>query len=301
MRKILLGFLKRLKFLPPPQYVKIYYEYYTGKKLDLEAPRTFNEKIQWLKVYYHPPILTQLVDKYAVRSFVEERVGSQYLNTLIGVYDNPSEVDFERLPDTFVLKGTHGFHLNLLVKDKSKLNRRKARLLMYKWMSKNQYWRGGMEWAYRDVKPRIIAENFLEELGKDDVVDYKFFCFNGEPRFLHIDVDRGTHHRRAYYDPDWNRLEVTDDIADFLEEPHPRPDTLEEMIDVSRKLSAGFPFVRVDLYSLSGRVVFGEMTFYPADAKQEFKPDSYNLEFGELLQLPPIPDGKACIDCYEGI
>lgn len=297
MRKIWLGFLKRLKFLPPPLYVKIYYEYYTGKRLDLENPKTFNEKIQWLKAYYKPPILTQLVDKYSVRSFVEERVGRQYLNSLIGVYDNPAEVDFDKLPDKFVLKATHAFHFNLLVRDKQKLNRSKAKLLMYKWMSKNQYWRGGLEWAYKNVKPRIIAETFLEELGKDDVVDYKFFCYNGEPRFLHIDLDRGTHHKRAYYDLDWNKLDVYHDIIDYLEDDFPRPDTLGEMIEVSRKLADGFPFVRVDLYSLNGRIIFGELTFYPADGRLEFQPEHYNLEFGELMELPEIPEGKSYIDC----
>lgn len=301
MRKIWIGLLKKLKFLPPPLYMKAYYEYYTGKPLDLDHPRTFNEKIQWLKVYYHPPILTQLVDKYAVRSYVEERAGGQYLNTLLGVYDGPSEVDFDKLPDKFVLKATHGYHFNLLVRDKSSLNQTRAKLKMYKWMSKNQYWRGGLEWAYKNVPPRIIAEAFLEELGKEDVVDYKFFCFDGEPRFLHVDVDRGTVHKRAYYDLEWNKLEVHHDSIELLEDPHECPDNFDEMILVCRKLSAGFPFVRVDLYSLQDRIVFGELTFYPADGRLEFKPDRFNLVFGDYLKLPPIPEGKAYIDCYEGI
>ncbi|MBT8210192.1 MAG: glycosyltransferase, partial [Eudoraea sp.] len=141
MKKAFLGILKKLKFLPPPLYVKIYYEYYTGKKLDLDHPKEFNAKIQWLKVFYKNPMLTKLVDKYTVREYVKEQVGEQYLNELLAVYDKVSEVDFDALPDQFVIKGVHGCHFNLIVPDKSRLKPFKARYLMSKWMHKNQYYR----------------------------------------------------------------------------------------------------------------------------------------------------------------
>ena len=168
-RKMLFGIIKKFKFLPPEYYVKVYYEYYTGKKLNLDKPVEFNQKIQWLKVYYKPPILTQLVDKYSVRSYVEEKVGRAYLNDLLGVYENVRKVDFDRLPERFVIKGVHGCHFNLIVPDKEKLNQLKSRFLMRKWLGKNQYYRGGLEWAYKDVKPRLIAETYLEEMGREVV------------------------------------------------------------------------------------------------------------------------------------
>lgn len=286
MKRLLLGLLKKLKFLPPPFYVKIYYEYYTGKKLDLEAPLEFNEKIQWMKVYYRNPILTRLVDKYAVREYVKEKVGEKYLNELLAVYDRVSEVDFDALPDRFVIKGVHGCHFNLIVPDKSALNPRKARWLMRKWMSKNQYYRGGLEWAYKDVPPRLVAEAFLEEPGRKVINDYKFFCFDGKPTFLQIDLDRGTTDYRCYYDMDWKKLPFTTLRNTFFEGELEKPKHFEEMTYVATRLAEGFPFVRVDLYNIDGRILFGEMTFYPADGRKEFVPEEYNRIIGDYLKLP---------------
>jgi hypothetical protein len=286
LKRLLLGLLKKLKFLPPPFYVKIYYEYYTGKKLDLEAPLEFNEKIQWMKVYYRNPILTRLVDKYAVREYVREKVGEKYLNELLAVYDRVSEVDFDALPDRFVIKGVHGCHFNLIVPEKSALKPRKARWLMRKWMSKNQYYRGGLEWAYKNVPPRLVAEAFLEEPGRKVINDYKFFCFNGKPTFLQIDLDRGTTDYRCYYDMDWKKLPFTTLRNTFFEGELEKPKQFEEMIYVATRLAEGFPFVRVDLYNIDGRILFGEMTFYPADGRKEFVPEEYNRIIGDYLKLP---------------
>jgi len=287
---LLLGLIKKLKFLPQPFYVKVYYEYYTGKKLDLTTPREFNEKIQWLKVYYKDPRLTQLVDKYSVRSFVKERVGAKYLNELLGVYEHPNEVDFSALPDKFVIKGVHGYNWNLIVEDKSQLSAWKARLKFRKWLSRNYYYRGGLEWAYKHVKPRLIAEAYLEEIGRKSISDYKFFCFNGEPRFIQVDLDRKESHSRRYLDLDWNPLPFRDTDYPPFDEILEKPESYEEMLQVVRKLAHDFPFVRVDLYNLSGRIVFGEMTFYPADGLLEFVPDSYNQVIGDYLKLPAPVD-----------
>lgn len=286
LKRLLLGLIKKLKFLPPPLYVKVYYQYYIGKKLDLENPREFNEKIQWLKVYYKDPRMTQLVDKYSVRSYVREKVGEKYLNELLGVYESPKEVDFSTLPEKFVIKGVHGCHFNLIVPDKSKLNLRRAGWLMRKWMSKNQYYRGGLEWAYKNVKPRLIAEAYLEEMGKKIINDYKFFCFDGEPKFLQIDLDRGEMDYRCYYDMKWQKLPFGTERNTFYDGEVPRPDNFDEMIEVATALADNFPFVRVDLYNIDGRVLFGEMTFYPADGRKEFVPDKYNQIIGDYLTLP---------------
>ena len=292
IKKSIYGLIKKLKFLPPEVYMKYYYEYYSGKKLDLDNPKEFNQKISWLKVYYHPPILTQLVDKYSVRSYVKDKIGEHYLNELIEVYESAEDVNFDELPDQFVIKGVHGFHFNLIVKDKSKLNKKRARFLMNKWMRKNHYYRGGLEWAYKNVKPRLIAEKFLSEMDKEVLIDYKFFCFNGEPKFVQIDIDRGIHDHRAFYDLNWNKLSFYNKENPVYPGELTQPETFNEMVEVSRKLADSFPFVRVDLYSINGSVLFGEMTFYPSDARKDFYPSSYNDILGSYLKLPMLPEGQ---------
>ena len=295
LKKIIYGLLKKMKFLPTEFYLKIYYEYYVGKKLDLENPLEFNQKIQWLKAYYRPPILTQLVDKYEVRKYVKQVVGAKYLNELIKVYDRSSEVNFDELPEQFVIKAVHGYHFNLIVEDKSKLNRTKARFLFKKWMSKNQYSRGGQEWAYKNVKPRLIAEKYLSEMGKADINDYKFFCFSGEPKFVQVDLDRTTGHVRSYYSIDWQKLDfATIGIKPFSGELE-KPKNYEEMVKVATKLAGKFPFVRVDLYNIDGAILFGEMTFYPTDGRMDFIPDEYNTIIGDYMTLPIVPDGQKYI------
>ncbi|WP_406684478.1 glycosyltransferase [Seonamhaeicola sp. MEBiC1930] len=292
IKKVVYGLIKKFKFLPPDLYVKIYYEYYSGKKLNLNNPIEFNQKISWLKVYYHPPILTQLVDKYSVREYVKRKVGEQYLNKLIKVYDKASEVNFDELPNQFVIKGVHGFHFNLIVKDKNKLNRKRAQYLMSKWMRKNQYYRGGLEWAYKNVKPRLIAEKFLSEMDKDVLNDYKFFCFNGEPKFVQIDIDRGINNFRAFYDLDWNKLEFYNKQNPVYPKELEKPENFDEMVEVSTKLAGKFPFVRVDLYSINGKTLFGEMTFYPADARKDFHPYKYDKILGSYIKLPKLDKGQ---------
>ncbi len=286
MKKLFLGLLKKLKFLPPPLYVKIYYEYYTGKKLDLENPQEFNAKIQWLKVYYKNPLMTQLVDKYSVREYVNEKVGEQYLNELLGVYDRVTEVDFDELPDQFVIKGVHGCHFNLIVPDKAQLNPFKAKYLLRKWMAKNQYYRGGLEWAYKDVPHRLIAERYLSEMGKAVINDYKFFCFSGTPKYVQVDIGRGLENHRCFYDMEWEKQPFNVGRTSFFEGELQPPENFDEMKTIAKKLAADFPFVRVDLYNIDGRILFGEMTFYPSDGRNEFRPEEYNRILGDLLELP---------------
>lgn len=299
IHKLKLKWLKKMTFLPPEKYASYLYEYYTGKKLNLENPVEFNAKIQWLKVYYHPKILNQLVDKYAVRAYVEAKIGVQYLNEAYGVYEKANEVDFDKLPNQFVIKATHASSYNLIVNDKSKLNKSKAISLFKKWLSRNQYYRTGQEWAYKDVKPRLIAEKFLKESGKDSLVDYKFYCFGGKANFIEVHLDRASKHKRAFYDLDFKMLPfryvaLEKSINNVVE----KPDNLNEMKVLAEKLADKFPFVRVDFYSIEGKTIFGEMTFYPSDGRKDFIPDNFNKSIGDLIMLPEIPINQKEITTY---
>ncbi len=296
LRKLRLAIIKKMQFLPIKLYLESYYEYYVEKKLDLDNPIEFNQKLQWLKAYYRVPLLTQLVDKYEVREYVQKTVGVKYLNELIKVYSKTSEVSFDELPQQFVIKAVHGYHFNLIVENKDELNKIKSKLLMTKWMSKNQYTRGGLEWAYKNVTPKLIAEKYLSEMGKASINDYKFFCFNGEPKFIQVDLDRTIEHLRCFYDLGWNKIEglTTKGIKEYKETLE-KPKNYDEMVAVATKLANKFPFVRVDLYNINGNILFGEMTFYPTDGRMDFEPDEYNTTFGDYITLPSIPKGQKYI------
>ena len=292
VKKYRLGILKKMKFLPQELYAQIFYEYYYDKKLNLKDPQEFNEKIQWLKVYYHPDILTRLIDKYEVRHFVKETVGDKYLNELLALYNKPSEINYDELPSQFVLKTTHGYNNNIIVRDKAKLNKFKAKLSLYKWMTRNQYYMGGQEWAYKNAPHRIIAEKFLPEIDNKGVSDFKFYCFNGEPEFIEVNIKIESGVFRSYFDVEWNVQDFYRKAVPRYDKTITRPEKLEEMVEVARKLSKKFPFVRVDLYNIKERIIFGELTFYPADARHPFYPEEYNKIFGDKMKLPALPKGK---------
>jgi len=296
LRKTWVTIIKRLRFLPAPYYIKHYYEYYSGKKLDYDNLIEFNQKLSWYKVFFRPKILNTLVDKYAVRAFVKDKIGEDYLNECYGVFNKPSEVNFDKLPNQFVLKGTHGCNINLVVKDKTTLNKAKTKRLMAKWLRKNQYKRTGQEWAYKDVKPRIIAEKFIKNENRDSLTDYKFYCFNGIPKFLEVHLDREKNHKSAFYDFEFKKLPFSDSPADkLIQEDFGKPQTLSKMVELAGKLSEGFPFVRVDFYSVEDKITFGEMTFYPGDGRRDFYPKKYNKIIGDYFELPKIPAGEKLI------
>lgn len=286
--------LRKMRFLPPKFYARVLYEYHTGKKLNLENPKEFNEKIQWYKVFYHPSILTQLVDKYAVRQYVEEKIGAQYLNEIYGVYEKADDIPFNKLPNKFAIKATHTSSHNLIVSNKKTLNIPKAIKQINKWLGINQYYRMGQEWAYKDVQPRIVIEKFLTNEGQNSLIDYKFFCFNGTPKFVEIHIDRETDHKQSIYDLDFKLLPFgrgskEKSISCEIE----KPVNFDEMVSLAKKLSENFPFVRVDLYSIEGKTIFGEMTFYPADGcRREFYPDEYNEIIGNYFELPKLTNGN---------
>lgn len=261
-----------------------------GRRLNLAAPTTFNEKLHWLMLYYRIPEMTQLADKYEVRGYVAARVGDWLLNDVYGVWDDPSVLVFEQLPESFVLKVTSGSSQNILCRDKSRLDVERTRRQLAEWIKRNHYW-VEREWAYKNIRPRIICERFLTDERGSIPADYKFFCFNGEPRFVQVDTDRFTTHRRNLFNldveaaPIWEPLPFSFEYASSGRDI-PRPGNLETMISAARALSRGFPFVRVDLYSIGERVIFGEMTWYPEAGLGRFSPDLYDLHLGQALTLP---------------
>lgn len=285
-QKIKLGFLKRLKCLPAPKYLGYYYEYYTGKKYKDHAPTEFNEKIQWYKAHYHNPLLNTLIDKYAVRDYVADKIGSEYLNEVYYIFDHPNQIKFSNLPNSFVLKGVHGYGYNLIVSDKQKLNEVRAKRLLWKWYRRNPYTRG-KQWGYRDIPPRFMVEKYLSELNQSSLIDYKFYCFSGEPKFVEIHHDRGaSNYMYGFFDLDLKPLPFHDGPVEKKLESTARPINFELMIDLARKLADDLPFVRVDFYNIEGRIIFGEMTFYPAGGTLDFVPDEYNRLIGDLFELP---------------
>ncbi|CAM1362670.1 Glycosyltransferase [Tenacibaculum sediminilitoris] len=290
MNRTILRFLKKLTFLPQKVYLPYMYEYYTGKKLDLDNPIEFNQKIQWLKAYYQPKILNQLVDKYAVREYVSEKIGNEYLNELYGVYNSFSEINFKELPNKFVLKAVHASSYNLICRDKTKLNLSKVKRKVEKWLSTNQYYRTGQEWAYKDVAPKLIAEKFIKDDKSESLTDYKFYCFNGEPEFVLVNLDKEDTPKVSFYDLEFKKLPFTkkEYLKGEIESNFEKPLNFEKMITLSKVLAADFPFVRVDFYSASDKIIFGEMTFYPADGRKDFYPEEYNRRLGDMIKLPEL-------------
>lgn len=302
IRRFFLRHLRKMRFLPPKLYAKIHYEYFSGKKLDLKNPKEFNAKIEWYKVFFRPKLLNTLADKYEVRSYVEKKIGEQYLNELYAVYDNPEEMDFDGLPNKFIIKANHTNGHNLIVTNKEDLDKEKVIKTFKKWLGKNQYYRRGQEWAYKDIKPKIIIEKFLKEDDKNTLVDYKFYCFNGEPKFIDVHLDREDDHKQGCFDLDWNLLPFGKSKSyKSISSELKKPSNLEEMVVLSRKLSTQLPFVRVDFYSVNGKTIFGELTFYPSDARKKFYPEEYNKIIGDYFKLPKLNASNDVITTLEDI
>lgn len=255
-----------------------------GRSLNLASPVTFNEKLHWLSRHYHHPMMTQLADKYSVRAFVEKQAGPEYLNELYGVWDDPSAIPFDRLPDAFALKVTSGSGQNILCRDRSTLDREATIRQLVKWMKRSEYW-VSREWAYKHIRARVIAESLLLDERGDVPQDYKFFCFDGVPRFIQVDTGRFTDHRRDLFDLNWRKLPVTYTYP-CSDAPILRPQMLDKMLDLASTLSQGFPFVRVDLYNIGDSIKFGEMTWYPGGGLERFSPHEYDFVFGEAVKLP---------------
>ena len=257
-----------------------------GYPLNLQSPRSLSEKVHWIKLNCDLEPLSVFVDKYTVREFVTERIGSDYLIPLIGVYQQFEDIDLAALPQSFVIKATHGCGWNVLVKDKSSIDWDLIRCKINNWLEQSFYTYSG-EANYRNLKGRIIVEEFLHA-PDGDLRDYKFYCCNGEPLGAHVDIDRFGVHQYRTYDAKWKEFEKESPVTAVDIPQIPKPEKLDEMLEVCRKLSRGFPYVRVDLYYTSGKVYFGELTFTPGDGMATFDPVEADFFFGEPFDVLPL-------------
>jgi hypothetical protein len=263
-------------------YIKLMFRMVHGYQLDLAHPQSLSEKIQWIKIYCDLEPLAPYVDKYEVRKFVSERIGEKYLVPLIGVYDRFDDIDIGSLPVSFVIKATHGSGWNILVKDKTLADWGEIRKKIKRWLKLNYYNING-EANYKKIKGRIIIEDYIDSTS-GTLNDYKFYCCDGEPLGLHVDFDRFGNHTFRIYDTEWKEFEkekVPGRMPPFMS----KPEKLDEMLAVCRKLSAGFSYVRIDLYYSRRRIYFGELTFTPGNGMAVFDPVRSDYYFGESFDV----------------
>lgn len=280
-----------LNFIADKTYIKILYRLFMKQNLDLIHPRSLNEKIQWLKLYDRKEKYTKMADKFISKEYVSNIIGEKYIIPTYGVWDNFDDIDFDKLPTKFVLKCTHDCGSVIVCKDKYKFNIEFARKRIKKAMSFNYFW-VGREWAYKNIKPRIIAEQYIEDAGTKDLRDYKFYCFANIVDSVLVCLDRDSGNTKFYFfDKKWN-LKKYNKLSKNLptEFTLPKPNNIDEMFEIAKKLSiaSGAPFLRVDLYNANGKIYFGELTFYPDCGLDNNRLPETDLYFGNLVQLSKV-------------
>ena len=286
------------------KYIKLKWKVKKGYDLNLLNPVTFNEKLQWMKLNYHKPIFTTLADKYAVKQYVKDVIGPEYVIPLLGVWDNPEDIDFDKLPDQFVLKCNHTSGIGLIIcKDKSKLNRESA-IKELKRGLKDDYFKGNREWPYRDICRKIIAEEYKEDESGFELKDYKLYCFNGEPLFCQVDFGKGEGETRQdftrnIYDMDWNFMNIQFNHPNDPNRVIQKPSQFEKMKELSRVLSKGEPFLRCDFYNIGDQILFSELTFYPIAGFGWFNPVEWDKKLGDLISLPEKTRGGDSISVWK--
>ena len=268
------------------KYLKYFFRGMMGQKLNLDNPKSFSEKLQWLKVYDRNPLYTKLVDKYEAKKIIAQQIGEEYIIPTLGVWDRFEDIDFNLLPNQFVLKCTHDSGGLVVCKDKATLDFDQAKKKIQE-SYKNNYYFYGREWPYKDVKPRIIAEKYMEDTSTGELRDYKFFCFNGEVKALFVATDRiGSKETNFdFIDADYQHLPFTNGHLNASTIPA-KPINFEKMKAIASKLSQNIPHVRVDLYECNGKVYFGEMTFTHWSGFMQYEPQEWDYTFGSWLKLP---------------
>lgn len=276
---------KNLKKYSDKEQILRWYQSKSGGQLpDLENPQTFSEKQQWYKLNEKNPLMEKCADKYDVREYIKDCGYEHLLNEIYGIYDRVEDLPIADLPERFVIKGTHGSGFNLIVKDKKTVKWRIWKKIMKSWLKQDIYW-SGREWVYKNLKRRLVVEKYLEDTS-GGLLDYKFFCFNGQPRFMQLEVGRYTsNNTRNFYDVDWNLLPFGKDLEHNPDIVVEKPEGFEEMKEIAAKLSKPFSFVRVDLYQVGGKIYFGELTFFPAGGAPDFKPIEYNKIVGDMWDI----------------
>lgn len=273
------------KFILETKIKKLFIEK-TGYQLNLKDPKTYNEKLQWLKLNVRDPLITKCADKYLVRDYITQTIGKKYLIKLVKCYDSTKEIDFNELPKSFVLKVNWGSGTNIICPDKNKLNWPETIRQLDSWLlPKANHFFDSYEWCYKDIKPKILCEKYIKQFD-GNLLDYKFLCFHGQPKYIWADIDRFGYHRRNFYDLEWNSIDNLE--LKYPKDPKvliPRPPALKKMIEIATKLAQPFKHVRVDLYNLNGRIYFGELTFYSGSGFEIFKPLKWDHTLGKLIRI----------------
>lgn len=275
-----------LTWMPDEMFLKIAYWLKLKKKLNLEEPKAFNEKLQWLKLHDRNPEYTRMVDKYEAKKYVAEKVGELHIIPTIGVWESFDQINFENLPNQFVLKCTHDSGGLVICRNKMKFDKRAARKKIQKCMKKNYYWIG-REWPYKNVTPRIIAEKYMED-ESGSLIDYKFYCFNGKPEFLYISEGLENHQtaRISFVTMDWKFAPFRRTDYTGFEQIPDKPKHFDRMAYIAGELSKGHPFLRVDLYEIGNDIYFSELTFSPNSGMMPFAPENYDRILGDMIVLP---------------
>ena len=282
-----LGHRGYFNWLSDKTYLRMIFRINMGKVLNLDDPQTYNEKLQWLKLYDRKSEYSMMVDKYEVKDYVAHKIGDNHIIPTLGVWERFDDIDFSLLPNQFVLKCTHDSGGLIIVNDKSKLDIVKAKKKINHCLKHNYFW-GLREWPYKDMKPRIIAEQFMVDESGTELKDYKFFCFDGEPKAMFIATDRSDPKEETkfdFFDMDFNHLPFTNGHPNATREIK-RPESFEEMKQIASKLSEGIPHVRVDLYNINGHIYFGELTFSHWSGFKPFVPEEWDYKFGSWITLP---------------
>jgi len=283
-----LGSRGLLKWVPDKMYLQMLVKSQLGYKVDFEAPKTYNEKLQWLKLYDRKPEYSRMVDKYAVREYIAEKIGEQYLIPLVGgPWERVEDIDFDALPEQFVLKTTHDSGGVVICYNKDNFDKDSALAKLRKHMKREYFW-GKREWPYKDVPHRIIAEKYMEDSRDSELRDYKLFAFNGRVRAMFIASERFSKNSETkfdFFDENFIHLDIRNGYPNAKEIPH-RPSNFEEMKSLASKLSKGIPQLRVDFYEVNGKIYFGELTFTHWGGIVPFEPKKWDNIFGDWIELP---------------
>ena len=272
--------------MPDREFLEKCFPAWLGYPLNLDDPKTFNEKIQWLKLYAREDYYTKLVDKYEAKKIVADKLGSKYVIPNIGVWEKADDIDFDKLPEQFVLKCTHNSGIGMCIcSNKNQLDIKKVKDELNRGL-KQDYYITGREWAYKNVPRRVIAEQFMVDESGKELKDYKIFCFNGEPAYIQVDFGRFTKHERNLYSTDWEYMGFASLYPTNKDHIIPKPVCLNEMLEIAKVLSRGIPHMRVDLYVIGKAIYFGEMTLFHGSGFEPFTPFEWDRKLGDLLKLP---------------
>ena len=273
--------------IPDKLYLSMRYKAIFGRRLNWQNPETFTEKLQWLKLYGRDPQYVRLVDKYDVKEYIKNTVGEEYIIPTLGIWERAEDIDFDSLPEQFVLKCTHDSGSVIICKDKKTFDRSAAVKSLNAKLQRNLFW-WNREWVYKDIKPRVIAEKYMEDTKTRELRDYKLFCFDGVPKLIFVATDRQSKENETafdFFDMDYNWLDIRNGHPNASVHPE-KPVTFEQMKALASKLSKGFPEARIDFYEIDGKIYFGEITFFHNGGFMPFDPDSWDYEIGKWLKLP---------------